>query len=104
MEISVSEAGRRGGNKVKARNGLAHYVTMGQKGGSKIVEQRGAGYLAHLGRIGGGSLKLQRGREYYVAISRKGVEARRTRLAERAIQGRDATNVTGSHGVGTVQD
>jgi general stress protein YciG len=58
-EMTVSEAGRKGGQTVRERYGLEFYEEIGRKGG----------------RIGGQVVKRRYGSEFYEEIGRKGGQA-----------------------------
>lgn len=53
--MTVSEAGRRGGNKVKERYGRGHYVSIGKKGGDSLLKERGREFFSDMGKKGGKS-------------------------------------------------
>ncbi len=70
-EMTVREAGRRGGETVKAKYGQGFYETIGQKGGTKTAE-RGAEYYSQIGHKGGSVTAERHGQSFYEAIGRKG--------------------------------
>src|SRR5215470_4628614 len=45
--------GKRGGQTVKERHGLDHYVTIGRNGGTKTRDTHDSDYYARIGRLGG---------------------------------------------------
>ena len=47
------EAGRKGGEIVKERYGVAFYQEIGRKGGEMVKKSRGIGFYAEIGRKGG---------------------------------------------------
>lgn len=57
--LTVREAGRLGGNAVKAKYGKAHYERIGAMGGNKTAE-RGREFYAEIGRKGGSVKKRAR--------------------------------------------
>jgi general stress protein YciG len=52
IEISVREAGRRGGNSTLQRRGIEYYRLIGRKGGKKTAELYKE-VLKHFGSMGG---------------------------------------------------
>lgn len=91
-KMTVEEAGRIGGEKVKAQRGAGFYSEIGKKGGiarkaqgadyrelgrkgGEARKQQGADYR-ELGRKGGETVKLRHGPEFYSQIGKKGGEAR----------------------------
>jgi general stress protein YciG len=77
--MSVSEAGRRGGNAVKSKYGREYYSDIGRKGGAAIAKERGASYYSEIGKKGGETVKRNQGAEFYSEIGRKGGEALRSK-------------------------
>ncbi|MHB8585646.1 MAG: KGG domain-containing protein [Thermoplasmatota archaeon] len=51
--MTLSEAGRRGGQTTKARYGPEFYSKIGAKGGETVARERGSDYYAEIGRKGG---------------------------------------------------
>lgn len=51
--MTLSEAGRRGGEKVKKERGRDYYAQIGRKGGASVKERRGPAFYAEIGRKGG---------------------------------------------------
>lgn len=51
--MTLSEAGRRGGETTKARYGPDFYSKIGGKGGETVARERGSAYYAEIGRKGG---------------------------------------------------
>mgnify|MGYP001570247861 CR=1 FL=1 len=52
-DISVREAGQRGGNATKRKHGSAFYSEIGKIGGAKLLETRGHEFYVEIGRKGG---------------------------------------------------
>jgi len=89
-EMTVREAGRRGGNVVKAKYGLGFYATigrlggqsrvdsqndfveMGRKGGRAVSAKFAPDHFREIGTKGGNAVKATRGIDYYREIGRKG--------------------------------
>jgi len=53
--MTLSEAGRRGGEKVKKERGALFYAEIGRKGGRRVAEDHGPAFYAEIGRKGGES-------------------------------------------------
>jgi hypothetical protein len=81
--MSVREAGRRGGEAVRAKYGREHYRRIGTAGGRAVDREHGRAFYAAIGKRGGAAVKQARGRAFYAEIGRKGG------LAVRDTHGRD---------------
>jgi len=111
-DLTVREAGRLGGNKVKAEYGAEFYSQIGtkggeavreavesgelpndfyskigQKGGNKVAEEYGPEFYSQIGKKGGNKVKQQYGPDFYSKIGTKGGQKVRE-LIERGKQGR----------------
>lgn len=53
--MTLAEAGRRGGEKVKRERGAQFYAEIGRKGGRRVAESHGPSFYAEIGRKGGES-------------------------------------------------
>lgn len=51
--MTLAEAGRRGGEKVKKERGIGFYSEIGRKGGRRVAESHGPEFYAEIGRKGG---------------------------------------------------
>ena len=51
--MTLAEAGRKGGEKVKKERGLGFYAEIGRKGGRRVAESHGPEFYAEIGRKGG---------------------------------------------------
>lgn len=71
------EAGRKGGEAVRARYGSEFFAAIGRKGGLSTKERHGEDFFSAVGKRGGAIVKESRGREFYAAIGRKGGIAKR---------------------------
>ena len=71
QEVTVREAGRRGGNATKAKYGHDFYSRNGQKGGKTTAEKYDRDFYRKAGGRGGSATLQKYGRDYYVEISRK---------------------------------
>ncbi len=74
---SVREAGRRGGDVVKAKFGLDYYARIGRKGGLARIEKHGVDGLHAVSRKGGKSNADNHDSAYFAALGRRGAEVRR---------------------------
>src|SRR5438270_640622 len=52
-EMTVREAGRKGGEKVASERGHAFYEEIGKKGGEKVASERGHAFYEEIGHKGG---------------------------------------------------
>ena len=64
-EMSVAEAGRKGGETVKARYGAEYYRGIGHKGGQSTREKYGPEFYGEIGRKGGQTTSEKHGAEFY---------------------------------------
>jgi len=76
-ELSVREAGRLGGNKVKEKYGPDFYSEIGTKGGETVRREVEKGTLpkdfySQIGQKGGNTVKEEYGPEFYSQIGKKG--------------------------------
>ena len=55
--MTVREAGKRGGDRVKAKYGHEFYETIGRKGGKATKEKYGPSFYEEIGQKGGQRLK-----------------------------------------------
>lgn len=79
-EMTVREAGKRGGERVREKYGSNFYAEIGRKGGQ--VASRDRQRMAEIGRKGGEKVREKRGSEFYAEIGRRGGEAVRQRAEE----------------------
>src|SRR6266404_2390354 len=70
--MSVSEAGRKGGQTVRDKYGHSFYEEIGRKGGDTVKAERGAGFYEAIGKKGGDAVKAERGTPFYEEIGKKG--------------------------------
>ena len=59
--MTLAEAGRRGGEKVKRERGPEFYAEIGRKGGRRVAESHGPSFYAEIGRKGGESRRREAG-------------------------------------------
>ena len=75
-DLTVREAGRRGGQKVRDKHGREFYVEIGKLGGRVISQKkRGTGFFVRIGKKGGDSTVAGHDREHFAKIGRMGGEA-----------------------------
>ena len=90
-DMTVRQAGRKGGTHTATKHGPEFYREIGRRGGQARKKQLGAGGYADLGRKGGEARKGQLGSEGYAQLGRKGGR----RVAELIKRGK---RTTGSNG------
>ncbi len=71
-EMSVREAGKKGGDTVRDRYGSGFYETIGRKGGQATRERHGAEFYESIGQKGGRVVKEKYGPDFYEQIGHKG--------------------------------
>lgn len=81
-ELTVSEAGRLGGNKRKAAG--ADYSELGKLGGAATRERHGEEFYSEIGTRGGEACKQRHGADHYHRIGKKGGQ----RVAELIAKGK----------------
>src|SRR2546423_874700 len=79
-ELTVRQAGQRGGTSTAGKHGSSFYREIGRRGGQARKGQLGPEGDAKLGRKGGEARKTQLGSRGYAELGRKGGEARKTQL------------------------
>src|SRR5207302_1139165 len=73
--MTVREAGRKGGQTVRDKDGHACYEEIGRKGGETVKAERGRSFYEQIGKKGGDTVKAERGAGFYEAIGKKGGDA-----------------------------
>lgn len=71
-EMTVAEAGRRGGETVKEKYGREFYMEIGHKGGQATRSRYGPDFYGEIGRKGGQTTAEKHGPEFYEKIGKKG--------------------------------
>ncbi len=71
-EMSVREAGKKGGDTVRDRYGSSFYEEIGRKGGQATRERHGAEFYEAIGQKGGRVVKEKYGANFYEQIGHKG--------------------------------
>src|SRR5207302_1105840 len=78
--MTVSEAGRKGGERVRDERGVGFYQEIGRKGGElggrkggeAVRDKYGPAFYEEIGKKGGESVRASRGPEFYSMIGHKG--------------------------------
>lgn len=81
-EMSVRDAGKKGGNTVRNRYGSRFYKEIGQKGGKTTRERHGSSFYEAIGQKGGQVVKERYGQEFYEEIGQKGGKTVKFLIAE----------------------
>src|SRR6266545_1871683 len=95
--MTVSEAGRKGGVRVRETRGRKFYEEIGKKGGDTVKAERGPRFYEEIGKKGGETIKAERGTPFYEEIGRKGGHKVRE-LIEKGKAGADEGTGTGEGG------
>ena len=70
--MTVSEAGKRGGETTSERYGHEFYENIGKKGGKTTSERYGSPFYEEIGAKGGQTTSQKYGHEFYEEIGHKG--------------------------------
>jgi len=81
-EMSVREAGKKGGDTVRERYGSGFYEQIGRKGGQVTRERHGARFYEEIGQKGGRVVKAKYGSDFYEEIGHKGGQKVKRLIAE----------------------
>jgi general stress protein YciG len=81
-EMSVREAGKKGGDTVRDRYGPGFYEKIGRKGGQVTRERHGAQFYETIGQKGGEVVKSKYGSDFYEEIGHKGGQKVKKLIAE----------------------
>jgi len=81
-EMSVREAGKKGGDTVRDRYGSSFYEEIGRKGGQATRERHGAEFYEAIGQKGGQVVKEKYGPNFYEQIGHKGGQKVKKLIAE----------------------
>jgi uncharacterized protein len=71
-DMSVREAGKKGGDAVRDRYGSGFYERIGRKGGQVTRERHGQGFYEAIGQKGGKVVKDKYCADFYEEIGHKG--------------------------------
>ena len=81
-EMSVRDAGKKGGDTVRERYGSGYYEAIGRKGGQATRERHGAQFYEEIGQKGGRVVKDKYGSDFYEEIGHKGGQKVKQLIAE----------------------
>jgi general stress protein YciG len=81
-EMSVREAGKKGGNTVRDRYGSGFYEEIGRKGGQATRQRHGVEFYESIGQKGGKVVKEKYGADFYEEIGHKGGQKVKKLIAE----------------------
>lgn len=81
-EMSVREAGKKGGNTVRDRYGSTFYEEIGRKGGQATRQRHGVEFYEAIGQKGGKVVKEKYGADFYEEIGHKGGQKVKKLIAE----------------------
>ena len=81
-EMSVREAGKKGGNTVRDRYGSDFYESIGRKGGQATRQRHGVEFYESIGQKGGRVVKEKYGADFYEEIGHKGGQKVKKLIAE----------------------
>src|SRR5512133_3061005 len=93
---TVSEAGRKGGVRVRETRGRKFYEEIGKKGGETVKAERGPRFYEEIGKKGGETIKAERGTPFYEEIGRKGGHKVRELIEKGKAGAPESTEGTGS--------
>src|SRR6201995_326936 len=71
-EMSVREAGKKGGDTARDRYGSTFYEDIGRKGGKATRDRHGVEFYESIGQKGGKVVKEKYGSDFYEEIGHKG--------------------------------
>jgi uncharacterized protein len=81
-EMSVREAGKKGGDAVRERYGSSFYEEIGRKGGKATRDRHGVEFYESIGQKGGQVVKEKYGADFYEEIGHKGGQKVKKLIAE----------------------
>jgi general stress protein YciG len=81
-EMSVREAGKKGGDTVRERYGSTFYEEIGRKGGKATRDRHGVEFYESIGQKGGKVVKEKYGSDFYEEIGHKGGQKVKKLIAE----------------------
>lgn len=81
-EMSVREAGKKGGDAVRDRYGSTFYEEIGRKGGNATRDRHGVEFYESIGQKGGKVVKEKYGPDFYETIGHKGGQKVKKLIAE----------------------
>jgi general stress protein YciG len=84
-EMSVREAGKKGGDTVRDRYGSTFYEEIGRKGGKATRDRHGVEFYETIGQKGGKVVKEKYGVDFYETIGHKGGQKVKKLIADAKI-------------------
>lgn len=81
-DMSVREAGKKGGHTVRDRYGSGFYEEIGRKGGEATRDRHGVSFYESIGKKGGRVVKEKYGADFYEQIGHKGGQKVKDLIAE----------------------
>ncbi|MHB8375038.1 MAG: KGG domain-containing protein [Vulcanimicrobiaceae bacterium] len=81
-DMSVREAGKKGGDTVRDRYGSEFYEEIGRKGGQATRDRHGSEFYESIGQKGGRVVKEKYGSGFYEEIGHKGGQKVKKLIAE----------------------
>jgi general stress protein YciG len=81
-EMSVRDAGKKGGDTVRKRYGSTFFEQIGRKGGQSTRERHGSEFYEAIGQKGGRAVKDRYGANFYEEIGHKGGQRVKELIAE----------------------
>lgn len=78
--MTVAEAGRKGGEKVRTERGREFFEHIGRKGGTAVAEERGSEFYQTIGGMGGIAVAAKYGIAHYTKIGKMGGTAARDKM------------------------
>lgn len=81
-DMSVRDAGKKGGNTVRDRYGPGFYEAIGRKGGQATRQRHGVEFYESIGQKGGRVVKEKYGADFYEEIGHKGGQKVKKLIAE----------------------
>jgi uncharacterized protein len=81
-DMSVRQAGKKGGEKVRDRYGSGFYEKIGRKGGQATRARHGPEFYETIGTKGGKAVKAKYGAKFYATIGHKGGQRVKALIAE----------------------
>lgn len=81
-DMSVRDAGQKGGKTVRERYGSSFYEEIGRKGGRATRDRHGVGFYESIGQKGGKVVKQKYGPDFYEQIGHKGGQKVKNLIAE----------------------
>lgn len=71
-DLTVREAGKRGGDECAQKHGPGFYEEIGKRGGTRTRDKYGQEFYAEIGKAGGAATAAKHGPEFYARIGKLG--------------------------------